>query len=307
MGKPARLKSLSSVAADGGSGASPSAMPAQAAESLYSAFEGLGLTPYQARLVVALQQAGSANCLDLAKLAGIPRTSVYQVLDELDAKGLASRLPGNGPAVWSSVGRKEALDRLVALEAERLDQLKARAGQVSKMLDELLPTDRSVSLPYVQVIHDASRVGPLYQQLLAQTEEELLVFNRPPYTKRIGPADPVIVDACRRASARVLYQAAQAEDADYHAWHYEMDKYHQAGVQARVVEELPIKLAIFDRQKTLLSLDDPILPQVGFPITLLIENPGYASVQANAFENLWPSATPYEEVYERYQASQKMA
>ncbi len=49
--------------------------------------------------MVALQQVGSANCLDLGRLAGIPRTSFYQVVDELDSKGLASRLPGNGPAV----------------------------------------------------------------------------------------------------------------------------------------------------------------------------------------------------------------
>lgn len=282
-------------------------MPAQVAERLYSAFEGLGLTPYQARVVVALQQAGSSNCLDLAKLAGIPRTSIYQVLDELDGKGLAARVPGNGPAVWTLVGRKEALDRLVSLEAERLEQLKARSSQVSKMLDELLPAERSVSLPYVQVIHEPSRVGPLYQQLVGQTQEELLVFNRPPYTKRIGPADPIIVEAARRASARVLYQAAEAEDADYEDWHYEMAKYHQAGVEGRVVDELPIKLAIFDRKNTLLSLDDPALPSVGFPITLLIEHPGYASVQANAFENMWATATSYEEVHERFEASRRFA
>lgn len=75
-----------------------------------------------------------------------------------------------------------------------------------------------------------------------------------------------------------------------------MATYHDAGTQGRVVDDLPIKLAIFDRQVALLSLDDPILPQVGFPISLLIEHPGYASVQAHAFENLWSSATPYEDV-----------
>ena len=115
--------------------------------------------------MVALQQVGSANCLDLGRLAGIPRTSFYQVVDELDSKGLASRLPGNGPAVRASIGRREVLDRLIELEGERLDNLKTRARRVSETLDRLLPTDRSVSLPYVQVIHDPSRVGPLYHQL----------------------------------------------------------------------------------------------------------------------------------------------
>lgn len=304
MAKPARLQTLRS-AADGErpfDAASPTPIPAKVAESLYQAFEGLGLTPYQARLVVALQQAGSANCVDLARLAGIPRTSTYQVLDELDSKGLASRLPGDGPAVWTSAGRKESLDRLVELEAERLDKVKARAGSVAELLDRLLPSDRSVSLPYVHVIHDPSRVGPLYLQLLSRTEHELLVFNRPPYSMPIGPVQRVIVDTVHRARARALYQAAQAEDADYTSWHHEMAAYHEAGVEGRVVDQLPIKLAIFDRQSTLLTLDDPVLPQVGFPITLHIDHPGYSSVQANAFENLWGSATPYEDVHDQFKA-----
>lgn len=305
MAKPAR-QTLRSVLADGvghADAAPPTPIAAKVAESLYQAFEGLGLTPYQARLVVALQQAGSANCVDLARLAGIPRTSTYQVLDELDSKGLASRLPGDGPAVWTSVGRQESLDRLVELEAERLDKIKARAGNVAELLARLLPSERSVSLPYVQVIHDPSRVGPLYQQLLSRTERELLVFNRPPYSKPIGPVQRVIVDTVHRARARALYQAAQAEDAGYMSWHHEMETYHEAGVEGRVVEQLPIKLAIFDRQSTLLTLDDPVLPQVGFPITLHIDHPGYSSVQANAFENLWGSATPYEEIREQFRAN----
>lgn len=297
MGKPARLKSLSAPAPeDTFSSSSSPTIPAKAAEKLHRAFEALGLTPYQAKVQVALLQAGPANCLELARLAGIPRTSIYQILDELDAKGVASRLPGNGPAVWSSAGRTDVLDRLVALEEERLTELKSRSARVAQMLDELLPEQQMASLPYVQVIHDPSRVKPLYEQLLMQTEHELLVFNRPPYALTIGRAQPVIVDTARRAEARVLYQAAQAEGPEYDAWHHEMAAYHDLGVEGRVVEELPIKLAIFDRKATLLSLDDPLLPQVGFPITLLIEHPGYSKVQANAFENLWASATPYETV-----------
>lgn len=297
MGKPARLKSLSAPAPEDTFGSSSSAIPAKAAEKLHRAFEALGLTPYQAKVQVALLQAGPANCLDLARIAGIPRTSIYQILDELDAKGVASRLPGNGPAIWTSAGRGEVLDRLVALEEERLTELKARSQRVGEMLDQLLPDRQVASLPYVHVIHEPSRVKPLYEQLLTQTEQELLVFNRPPYALTIGSPQPVIVDTVRRGVvARVLYQAAQAEGPEYDAWHHEMGAYHALGVEGRVVDELPIKLAIFDRKATLLTLNDPVLPQVGFPITLLIEHPGYSKVQANAFENLWASAMPYDAV-----------
>lgn len=301
MAKPARLKNLHAVA-DTGSDPAAAPLPVKVAEGLYKAFEGLCLTPYQARVMVALQQVGSGICVDLARLAGVPRSSIYQVLEELDGRGLAYRVPGNGPAVWASVGRQEALDRLVQAEADRLEQLKVHAAEVAKVLERLLPSDRSVSLPYVQVIHDPSRVAPLYEQLLSQTEDELLVFNRPPYTKPSGIADSHIIATVRRVGARVLYQAAQVEDPGYDNWHDEMAHYHQAGAEGRVVNELPIKLAIFDRRSTLVSLDDPVLPQVGFPITLLIEHPGYSSVQAHAFENMWATAAPYAEVRQRFEA-----
>jgi hypothetical protein len=78
-----------------------------------------------------------------------------------------------------------------------------------------------------------------------------------------------------------------------------MDRYHTAGVEGRVVDALPIKMAIFDRQSSLVTLDDPVLPQIGFPISLFIDHPGYSSVQAHAFESMWAHATPYEEVHEQ--------
>lgn len=272
--------------------ANPFAVPARAAETLHQAFEDLCLTPYQARVMVALLQTGSANCLDLARLAGIPRTSIYQILDELDAKGVACRLPGTGPAVWASVGRKDVLDRLVALEQERLSQLKVRSAQVKEMLDKLLPGGRMTSLPYVNVIHDPGRVRSCFQQQLSQTEVDLLSFNSAPYT-RIRPLDPVLADAIRRIRTRAIFQAARSGDGDYDAWNSQMAAWEDAGAENRVVDDLPVNLAIFDRKSTLLSLDDPEPSHVGGRLTILVEHPGYTSVLVTAFENMWKSAVPY--------------
>lgn len=296
MGKSARDKNITGVSASvevhGGSGTPAGA---NAGEKLHRAFEGLGLTPYQARVQVALLQCGPAACLDLARIAAIPRTSIYQVLDELDAKGLAYRLPGKGPAQWNAVGRGAVLACLIGLEEERLSQLRVRSALVRDMLKELLPHDQPAPVPYVHQVHDSSRVTRLYDQLLGETRQELLVFNRPPYFAPIGTPQPRILETVGRVPARVLYQTAQVQAAD-DAWHHEMAAYHRAGVEGRVVPELPMKLAIFDRRNTLLSIDEPATPRPGTPTTLLVEHPGYAYVHVEAFECLWQTATPFDAV-----------
>jgi hypothetical protein len=60
------------------------------------------------------------------------------------------------------------------------------------------------------------------------------------------------------------------------------------------VDELPLKLAVVDRKVALLAMADPVLPEIGFPTTLLVEHPGYASLQADAFEQRWSTGTPVE-------------
>lgn len=156
-----------------------------------------------------------------------------------------------------------------------------------------MPNDYEAPSPFVRVIHDPGQVARLYQQLLRQTEEELLVFNRPPYFSSIGRPRPVIVDTCRRVRTRVLYQQAQAAEQANELWRKEMAAYHRAGAQARVVDELPIKLAVFDRKRALFTLPD-FQSDEGAPATMLVAHPQFGEGHAIAFEALWSGGRPYD-------------
>lgn len=262
-------------------------------ESLRRELEELGLGAYEARVMLALLQLGSASPGQLARLSDVPRTSTYQVLEELSGKGLAERVPGGSPAVWTSRGADTVLERLEAVQEERLREHRARSGRVRDLLAEALAETPTPSLPYVQVIHEPARVAPIYLEILASAREELLVFNRPPYSWQRGTPNQVIVDAVRRVRARVLYQAVQVDDPSGRSWRHEMEAYHAAGAEARVVDDLPLKLAIVDRRLALLTIEDPVLPHVGFPTTLLVEHPAFAAVQADSFNLRWAEARPY--------------
>lgn len=262
-------------------------------ESLLHEFEQLDLSPYESRLLLALLRLGSANSAQLARHSGVPRTSTYQVLEELNRKGLAQRLSVDGPAVWACPGREEVFDRLDAAEEERLRRHRARTAHLREMLAETFPETPEAAVPYVHVIQGAAQVSNIYDRLLNDAAEELLVFNRPPYSLPPDRVNQAVIGAVRRGvKSRALYQADLWSDPDTQGFRAAMEAYHSAGVEGRLVDDLPMKLAISDRRVALLAMTDPVLPEIGFPTTILVEHPGFAALQAEAFERLWVDARP---------------
>ena len=107
--------------------------------------------------------------------------------------------------------------------------------------------------------------------------------------------NPRVVDLVGRGvEVRVLFQRANPAISTAQL-HEEVQAYLQAGVQARVADELPLKLVIADRKVVLVAIPDPNLRDTGFPTSLLVENEDYAAVQATAFEAYWDRAQPGEE------------
>ena len=114
-------------------------------DSLRRELQELGLRPYEARVLLALLRAGSANSAQLAELSGVPRTSTYQVMEALTEQGLAERVPTHGPAVWTCQGWEAVVDVLDAAEEERLRQHHARTSRLRQALAEALPGKPPVS------------------------------------------------------------------------------------------------------------------------------------------------------------------
>jgi sugar-specific transcriptional regulator TrmB len=259
-------------------------------ETLVREFEELDLSPYASRVLVTLLRVGSANSAELARLCGVPRTSTYQIIEELSRKGLAERLAIEGPATWVSPGREAVLERLDALHDERLREQRARTVRIRELLATTLPDGPMMTAePYVHVLVGASQVVGSYDRLVSEAESELLVFNRPPYSQSPDQVNPVVLDALARGvDTRALYVANQWFDEEGDSFRAAMERYHAAGVRGACVPDLPFKLAVADRRVALLAVTD--LPVAGFPTTLLIEHPGFAGVQARAFDGYWAEA-----------------
>ena len=271
-------------------------------------FEEFGLNGYQARILVQLLRLGSATPAQLARAAGVHRTSAYPVLQELQARGVAELAPGQ-TSLWTTPGRDEVVDRLWNAHEERLRNLRGRVDATRDILAQIAP-DHSVGavVPYVHLLSNAAQARGIYDRLLIEAQREFLVLNRPPYSPAAerskaerattealnrDEVNPEVLRALKRGvSMRVLYERAPWEDPSAESFRSAMGEYHAEGVDGRLVDDLPIKLVIADRRSALIGLTDAQVPDIGFPTNMVIEHAGFCEYQADAFEHRWEQGTP---------------
>jgi len=78
------------------------------------------------------------------------------------------------------------------------------------------------------------------------------------------------------------------EDPEAHSFRSDILDYARAGMEVRLVDDLPIKLVVFDRATVLVAiLDDHVS---SYPDLLLVEDRGFAQVMAAIFEQWWAGA-----------------
>ncbi len=255
--------------------------------------ELLGLTTNQARLLLAMLQLGPATAPDLVEVSGVPRTSIYPVMEELAALGLAHRVSGPGSAVWAAVGRDELLDLLVEAEHERLSEHKAHVERVRQSMAKAFPDEPSASLNHLHVIKGMVQVQRNYARMLAEVERELVMFVRTPHTWSLTRPKPGVMGVISRGvEVRFIHLAEEWEDAASDSMRAVAKTCHAAGASARLAEELPVELVVADRRMALVAMKLEGAPDDQYPLTLWIENPGYAAIHANAFDRRWADSHP---------------
>ena len=175
------------------------------------------------------------------------------------------------------------------IKAARTAKERARATVV-----DLLPDPPVAAVPHVRIVRSPAEAVGEYGRRLAAAQNEVLVFNKGPYLSGIGEPNPAALDLVRRGvTTRALYQQSDFDGPQGEALRRETEAYIAAGVQARVVEALPIKLALFDGRVAMFPLEHPYTPDPADATNLHFEHPGFAAFARAAFEHYWAQGRPY--------------
>lgn len=251
----------------------------------------LGLTGYEASAYLALTRRGHATAAEVARIGGLPRQRVYDVLQGLVARGLATAAAGR-PVRYAAQPPADALGALLEQQRAALERLEHDVADTVAHLTPAYREGRGATDPldFIEVLRDPAAIARRFAELEASVQREILVFTKPPYA--IEPAENVEgLQLLRRdVRARSVYERSVYGDTGQVA---AVRTFVAAGEQARIVDRLPLKLVVIDERVTMFTLEDPVAGDPPALTIMVVEHPAFATLLKEAFERVWERAEPF--------------
>jgi sugar-specific transcriptional regulator TrmB len=255
----------------------------------------LGLTSYEAKAYVALTRRGSSTAAEVARLAGVPRQRIYDVLASLAGKGLAATRPGT-VVKYAATPPDVALEHLLADRRQELADLERAAESMVEQLNPAFQAGQAQTDPldYIEVLRDRRAINTRFAELQENIKDEILVFTKPPYATPVESN----VEGIEVASSHEARSVYEFSILDTERSVEGVRRFLASGEQARFVPELPLKLVIIDELIVMFGMEDPIAGSSDLTI-VVIEHPSLAQVLKIAFESVWESGLTFEEAHDR--------
>ncbi len=256
-------------------------------QSFWGRLQQLGLNAYEARSYLVLVGHPQFKALELAARAHVPRQKIYEVLDSLVEKGFAQVIQEK-TKLFSAVEPSLAVPSYLArrsqvIHKELQDQSRAGEGLVND-LATCYSEGRGGrgTLDYLRIVNQPGQTAAEYRQMLSEVRSEYLEFSRPPYA--VDPLDEHLVRQARARGVicRLLIEAGALD----HQHRQRLDEYAAAGVDIRQADSLPMKLALFDGERGLLALLDPVITKPTWT-AVVFEHGGMGEAMKGLFETYW--------------------
>jgi HTH-type transcriptional regulator, sugar sensing transcriptional regulator len=247
----------------------------------------LGLNAYESRSYLVLLGHPKFKALELAARAHVPRQKIYEVLDSLVEKGFA-QVVQEKTKLFSAVEPSLAIPGYLGRKRQTLEQEfndNRRAG--SALVDDLKSLYSGGqggrgTLDFLRIVSEPAQTAAEYRRMLSEVKEEYLEFSRPPYA--VDPLDEKLVKQARASgvNCRLLLEAGSL-DEEHRA---RLIDYEAAGVEVRMAESLPMKLAVFDYRDGMIALLDPVITRPVWT-AVVFQHEGMGAAMKGLFEDRW--------------------
>ena len=248
----------------------------------------------ESEVYLALLQKKEFTAPEISKITSVSRTKAYEVLQNLVKKGLCNENYRNGVKVFSAVNPKIVLDNYLFDYEEK----KRAVGLLSKSLGEMYAQKvaNTDSLDYVEVLTEVGQIKERWLNIQRTTEKELLIFTKQPY---LVPLEENIEDETKlfkekKITGRSIYEYHDLTPDGCNSLIKLIELYQKIGEDARLINELPMKMVVCDERKTIFALDDKVSLIPSFTL-VIIDHPNFAIAQKKVFESYWMSSISLEE------------
>jgi sugar-specific transcriptional regulator TrmB len=154
----------------------------------------LGFSEYEAKAYVALLKENPATGYHVAKVSGVPRSMIYEVLGKLMARGAAMELRKEAKTQYAPVPPQEFLTQLHREHEELVTSLK----------DDLTGVGSTSDLEYVWNIEGYENVMIKAQEMIRQAQDRVYMAVLP---STFPPLKPALEAASARGVRVVVYSS----------------------------------------------------------------------------------------------------
>ncbi|MCW9094267.1 MAG: hypothetical protein OQJ74_00310, partial [Ignavibacteriaceae bacterium] len=153
-------------------------------------------------------------------------------------------------------------------------------------------------LEFIDVMKEKGQIHKRYTACVHSTRREMLTFNKGPYacdtSDRLGEQEDEEYKLLKRGGlCKDIYELKELKEVDWLL--NSVKKSLKLGQQARVVERLPIKMLVFDQEKVMFALEQPVL--IPNELTMIyIEHKQLAEACSMLFYHLWDKGQDISEI-----------
>lgn len=258
----------------------------------------LGLSEYEARAYRSLLSIGQSTARELSEASGVPMGRVYDVLNDLETRGVVRSQAASRPTGYVAVDPDTALDRL--LEARR-EELAARADSYAATVEELkreLETGTVAADGFWTAAVGTDDVLDLLCDRIGTADDSVVMIAGTPSTGfDIGDVGDRVTDQLETAvthgvGVQVLAEYELADtvpEALAARYRRLVDEY--AAFEVRVSSEVSGAVTVLDEQEVCVEVQNPVEPDRAFGLIDLTD-PAFAADVLTTFRGRWQDATP---------------
>ncbi|HEY8682328.1 MAG TPA: integrase arm-type DNA-binding domain-containing protein [Rhodanobacter sp.] len=257
----------------------PTTAKPRSGTGIQRALEPLGIDDLEERTYKALLGHGMATAREIAQVLGLSAHKTQQLLDGIEAKGLASHSPEQ-PRRYIAVPPELAIEALIGQRQVILERARSTIPELKRQA----ATSAHAKAPEqpVELITSRAAIGQILMRLRQTVQHDVFGFQRAPWLYRADVNRPETrPGVCVRSISDAGYLALPGALAALRAA-------VKNGEEARIFPTLPIKMYVVDRRVALIPLN--VVDQDG--PTLLVRAPSLLDALHELFEMTWHRATP---------------
>ncbi|MCN9243740.1 hypothetical protein NGF19_23640 [Streptomyces sp. RY43-2] len=243
--------------------------------------KAVGVPRFDERVYRTLLGHRDATPAELGRELGLPADRVDRALTRLRLQGLVSRLSGRRRR-YTAIEPDAAVEALVRHRTTQLEAVRTTAVELSSLFHSVQRGDGRGGA--VELLEGPQSLGRWFVRLQHQVHEEMLVLDRPPYVlAQSNPVEPASLAGGVRWRGIYTPEALEVPGAME-----EVERLAGFGEESRVLPNLPMKLAIADRQMALL----PLSLDLDTSRALLVRESTLLNALIDLFECYWERALP---------------